>query len=173
MSDAMRYGVIARFDTGEALLRATRAAREAGFDNLDAYAPFPVPGLAEALGFKERRLAPLAFVGGLIGASAAFFIQWYSATIDYPYAVGGKPLNSWPAFLPITFEVGVLSAVLVAVVGMLIGNGLPRPHHPVFNWKAFERASKDGFFLLIRGGGPEAVQFLESQTPAAVQEVGP
>lgn len=173
MSEPSHYGVIARFDNAAALLLATKSAREAGYQLMDAYAPFPVPGLAETLGFRERRIAPLALGFGIVGSIVAFLVQWYSATIGYAYAVGGKPLNSWPAFLPITFEVGVLTAVLAAVIAMLAGNGLPQPYHPVFHWNEFERASSDGFFLLIRDPVPEAMEFLQVQQPAAVWEVKP
>ncbi|WP_347331433.1 DUF3341 domain-containing protein [Marinimicrobium locisalis] len=173
MTDTHPYGVMARFADAEALLQATKAARQAGYQRMDAYTPFPVPGLSEALGFRERRIAPVALGSGTIGSVFAFTLQWYSATIDYPYLVGGKPLNSWPAFLPITFEVGILTAVLAAVVAMLVGNGLPRPYHPAFNERAFERASSDGFFLLLCEPAPQARAFLEAQTPLAVLEVTP
>jgi hypothetical protein len=149
MTETARYGIIARFESAAALVAATESARQAGYTAMDAHSPFPVPGLAEALGFQERRIPLLALGFGLVGAGAAFFMQWYSAVIDYPFVVGGKPLNSWPAFLPITFEVGILAAVLTTVIAMFAGNGLPRPYHPVFNDADFERASADGFFLVI------------------------
>lgn len=151
MAEPKPYGIIARFEGPEALVKAARAAREAGYQSVDAHAPFPVPGLSQALGFRERSIPVIALACGVIGAAVAFFMQWYSAVIDYPIVVGGKPLNSWPAFLPITFEVGVLSAVLSAVIAMIVSNGLPRPYHPVFNDAEFDRASGDGFFLVISG----------------------
>lgn len=150
MSESSVFGIIVRMRSAEALVEATRTARRAGFRDLDAFAPFPVPGLVEALGYRERLIMPLALALGLVAAAGAFFMQWY-ASFDYPYVVGGKPLNSWPAFLPITFEVGVLTSVLTALVGMLLRNGLPRPYHPVFNDPEFDSASSDGFFLLCPG----------------------
>lgn len=173
MSESSVFGILVRMPSAEALVEATRAARRAGFRDLDAFAPFPVPGLAEALGYRERMIAPLALVLGLVAAAGAFFMQWY-ASFDYPYVVGGKPLNSWPAFLPITFEVGVLTSVLTAVFGMLIRNGLPRPYHPVFNDPAFDRASSDGFFLLCPGASLADVETcLKEHDVREIRELAP
>lgn len=149
MTKSCAYGVIARYNTAEELVLAAETARSAGYRHLDAFAPFPVPGLTDALGFRDRFIMPLALIAGVLGAAGAFALQWYSAVIDYPYVVGGKPLASWPAFLPITFEIGILAAVLTAFIAMLLGNRLPQLYHPVFNDIEFERASNDGFFLLV------------------------
>lgn len=150
VSESGVFGILVRLPSAPDLLDAVRAARRADFRQLDAFAPFPVPGLAEALGHRERLILPLALVLGLVAAAAAFFLQCYAA-FDYPYVVGGKPLNSWPAFLPVTFEVGVLTSVVTAGLAMLIRNRLPCPYHPVFNEPVFDLASTDGFFLLFPG----------------------
>lgn len=148
MTDPRAYGLIARYNTAEELVLAAEAARAEGYRNLDAFSPFPVPGLAEALGFRSRFIMPFSLIAGVLAAVAAFALQWYSA-IDYPYVVGGKPPFSWPAFLPITFEMGILAAVLTALIGMLVGCRLPQLYQPVFNDSEFGRASSDGFFLLV------------------------
>lgn len=173
MSESSVFGILVRVSSAEALVAAARAASRAGLRDLDAFAPFPVPGLVEALGYRERLIAPLALVLGLLAAAGAFFMQWY-ASFDYPYVVGGKPLNSWPAFLPITFEVGVLTAVLTALLTMLIRNGLPRPYHPVFNDPAFDHASADGFFLLCPGASLTDVQdCLKDHDTRDIRELAP
>lgn len=177
MTDACRYGLMAEFDSPRALVKAAREARRAGYRPTDAFAPFPVPGLPEALGFREHLIPVIALGAGLTGALLAFGLQWYSAVLDYPYLVAGKPLNSWPAFLPITFEVGILSAVLSTLIAMLALNRLPQPYHPVFNEPRFERASEDGFFLLFANlpssDWEKGRDFLREQGAVAVQEVAP
>lgn len=167
-------GIIARFDTAGELITAVRAARIAGYRRFDAFAPFPVPGLKQAIGFDDRRITVLALIAGVVAAALGYFLQWYSGVIDYPFVVGGKPLHSWPAFLLVTFEVGILAAVLTAVVTMLAANGLPRPYHPAFNWPAFDRASADGFFLLIEDGDPADIKnFMREQQAAEIGELPP
>lgn len=173
MTEQKTYGILARFDAAETLLEAIRSARAAGLTIQDAYAPFPVPGMTEAMGIKPSRIPLIALICGLLASAGAFFLQWYTATIDYPFVVGGKPLNSWPAFLPITFEAGILSAVLTAFFAMLIGNRLPKPYHPVFNATVFERASDDGFFLLLRDSDDDTADWLLDQGAAEVTEVTP
>lgn len=158
------YGMIARFDDSEALIAAARRVRETGHRRLEAHAPFPVPGLAEATGFSEEgglfTIARIALLVGVIAATIAFLLQWYSAVIDYPIVVGGKPLNSWPAFLPITFKVGIFNSVMAAAITMLAKNRLPHFYHPVFNEEDFAAASADGFFLSVRGGDGEKLAAL-------------
>lgn len=167
-------GVMARFETAADLLAAVRAAREAGYRQLEAYAPFPVPGLETALGFHDRRIHIFALIAALVAASFGFGLQWYSSVVDYPFVVGGKPFFGWPAFLLVTFELGILAAVLTAVVTMLASNGLPKPYHPAFNWPAFDRASSDGFFLLIEGDDPGAIRdFLRARRAAEIEELAP
>jgi hypothetical protein len=162
------YGLMAEFLTPEEVVEATRRAYERGYRRMDAYSPMPVEGLDEALGFQRSRMAAVVLIGGLIGGIGGYFMQWYSAVIHYPYNVGGRPFHSWPAFIPITFETTVLCASLAAVLGMLGLNGLPRPHHPVFNVPGFVRASHNRFFLCIQSidpqFDPEATRrFLEEQ----------
>lgn len=170
------YGLIARFDNSEALLAAARRLLGAGHRRLEAHAPFPVPGLAEALGFSDHgspfSIARVALLVGAIAAAIAFLLQWYSAVIDYPIVVGGKPLNSWPAFLPITFKVGIFNSVMAAAITMLAKNRLPHFYHPVFNEKDFAAASADGFFLSVRGGdGKELVALLRDCGARYVREL--
>lgn len=143
------YGVLGEFTSAQALLKAAEAVRDRGLNSFDCYSPFPVPGLDEAMGLAPTRLPRLVLLAAAAGAALAYAVQWYSATQHYPLNVGGRPLHSWPAFVPITFELAVLLAALAAVVGMIVRNGLPRPHHPVFNVHRFRRASQDRFFLAL------------------------
>lgn len=165
--------MIARFESVEALADAIKAARAAGYWRLEAHAPFPVPEVDAALGFRERRIPAAALIAGVVVAAGTYFMQWYSAVIAYPYVVHGKPLHSWPAFLVIPFELGILAAVLTAVVVMLAGNRLPKPHHPAFDWPAFDRASSDGLFLLIEyDDGQSLVAFFQKHGAAEIKELG-
>lgn len=164
--------IIARFESVEALTDAIKAARTAGYSRMEAYAPFPVPEVASALGFRERMMPMLALIAGVLVAGGTYFLQWYSAVVDYPFVTGGKPLHSWPAFLLIPFELGILAAVVTAFVTMLAGNRLPKPYHPAFDWTAFDRASGDGFFLLIEhDDGQAVVSFLQQQHAAEIKEL--
>jgi len=160
------YGLLAEFDNPEDLVAAARRAHEEGYRKMDAYTPMPVHGLAEALGSHRTRVPLLVLVGGLFGCGAAYAMLYVIETYVYPLNVGGRPYNSWPAFIPITFETTVLFAALAAVFGMLALNGLPRPHHPIFNAPRFALASHDRFFLCIEAGDPKfeldaARKFLE------------
>jgi hypothetical protein len=148
------YGLMAEFPSAERLLEAVQGARAAGYRKLEAYTPFSVPGLSEALDLPPSRVPLLTLIGGLVGGAGAFFLQWYSAVIDYPINSGGRPLNSWPSFIPATFELAVLGASLAAFGGMLVLNGLPRLRHPVFDAPDFHLASRNRFFLCIRSDDP-------------------
>jgi hypothetical protein len=148
------WGLLAEFERPEELVAAAERAREAGYRRMDAYTPFPIHGLSDAMGFRPTKLPFIVLAGGLVGCFAALGMMWYSATIHYPLNVGGRPLASWPAFIPITFELTVLFASLSAVFGMLWMNGLPMPYHPVFNAPRFAFASRDRFFLCIEARDP-------------------
>lgn len=170
------FGIIAEFDDEGDLLKAAENAYKAGYRDMDAYSPFPIHGLSEAIGFKKTAVAPITLIGGLTGAAAGFGMQYFSMVMHYPYEIGGKPLNSWPSFLVITFELTILFAGFAAFFSMWLLNGLPRPHHPVFNAKRFERASSDGFFLCIEATDGQydtdkVRAFLEDQSPVEVSEV--
>jgi hypothetical protein len=172
------YGVMAEFENPEMLCGAAERAHAAGYRRMDAYSPFPIEGLAEVIGFKRTQLPLIVLIGGIVGGIGGFFLQYWTSVIDYPMLIGGKPYNSWPAFIPVTFETTILGAALAAVLGMLALNGLPMPYHPVFNVERFALASRDRFFLCIEATDPkfdskDTVEFLRSLNPAAVYEVEP
>jgi len=144
------YGLMAEFENSEDLLGAAQGAREAGYRRLDAFSPFPVEGLADAVGFHSTRVPLICLIGGLIGCVGGFYLQYWPNVIGYPLNIGGKPYNSWPNFIPITFEMTILCAGLATVLGMLALNGLPTPYHPVFNAPRFEMATRNKFFLCIQ-----------------------
>jgi hypothetical protein len=144
------YGLLAEFDNPESLVEAAHQTHAAGYKKIDAFTPMPVEGLADAIGFHGTRLPGLVFVGGFCGCVAAFAMQYYASVISLPVIVGGKPFNSWPAFVIICFEMTILGAALTCVFGMLALNGLPTPYHPVFNVERFALASRDRFFLCIK-----------------------
>jgi hypothetical protein len=171
------YGLAAEFDTAEGMATAAEHAYEAGYRMMDGYSPFPVEEAIEAMHLEENTGVPgFVLVGGLSGAFAGFLLQWIGSQFDYPLNVGGRPLFSWPAFIPITFEMGVLLASFSAVLALLLLNGLPRPYHPIFNAPNFERTSADRFFFCIEAKDPqfdlaETRAFLEQQQPLRVSEV--
>src|SRR5712692_8445415 len=170
------YGLLAEFDTPAGLVAAAERARKEGYRCMDAYAPFPVEGLAEALKFHHTRVPLLTLIGGIVGGLAGYFMQYWIAAINYPLNIGGRPLHSWPAFIPITFELTVLGAALTAFFGSLALSGLPKPYHPMFNLPEFERASQDRFFLCIEAADArfdmrETRAFLESLKPLMVAAV--
>lgn len=176
MAKRAPYGILAEFTTAEALLAAVRGARQAGYTRLDAFTPYPVEGLAAEIGQPKSRVPFVTLVGGLVGASVGFLMQYFTMAVDYPFDSGGRPLNSWPAFIPITFEVMVLLASFGAFFGMLFLNGLPRLHHPVFSVPDFARATQDRFFFSIEATDPkfdlEAThRFLASLSPIGVFDV--
>jgi hypothetical protein len=170
------YGLIAEFESPETLLEAAHGARAGGYRRLDAFTPMPIEGLAEAVGFEKTRLPLAVLIGGICGCIGGFLLQYYPSVVDYPLNVGGKPLNSWPAFVPVTFEMTILAAALTTVLGMLAMNGLPTPYHPVFNVPQFELASRNRFFLCIKARDPlfeleKTKQFLKDLKAREVYEV--
>ena len=148
------YGLLAEFDGPQALLDAAHRVRAAGYTKTDAYSPFPIHGLAEALGFRERAVAPIVFLGGLTGALAGYGLEYWTQVIDYPMNIGGRPYHSWVSFIPPAFETTILFGAFAAVLGMLALNGLPHPYHPVFNAERFHLASREAFFLGIEAADP-------------------
>ena len=172
------YGIMAEFKDEVELLKASRTAFEQGYRMLDAYSPFPVHGLAEAVGHRPGKLPRLVLTGGIIGGLVGFGMQYYASVISNPFNIGGRPLNSWPSFIPITFELTILFAAFAAVFGMFALNGLPMPYHPVFNVEKFASASRDGFFMVIENKDPkfdieDTSNFLKGLKPVEVNEVEP
>src|ERR1019366_2998737 len=173
------YGIIAEFSSPADLTGAAEAARDAGYTQMDAFSPFPIHNLHEAVGMKSTGLSSmsaLVLIGGIIGGIGGFFMCWYANVISYPLNIGGKPFNSWPAWIPITFECAILLAAFAAVFGMLALNSLPMPYHPVFNVKRFDQASRDKFFLVIQARDPKfdldtVWKFLEALHPREVVDV--
>jgi hypothetical protein len=170
------YGLMAEFAEHEQLLEAARRAYDLGYRDMDAYSPFPIEGLAEALGHEGSPVPFFTLVGGMAGGLGGYFMEWYSMARLYPLNVGGRPHNSWPNFIPVVFELTVLVASLSALVSMIVLNRLPEPHHPVFNLPEFRRASIDRFFLCIetedaRFERSGTWQFLKSLNPLSVAEV--
>jgi hypothetical protein len=167
---------MAQFDSPSTLVAAARETYAAGYRRINGYSPFPIEELSDAIGFKRTTLPLIVLAGGIIGAVGGFFMQYWMEVIDYPINVGGKPFNSWPAFIPITFECTVLCAALAAVFGMLALNKLPQPYHPVFNAPNFALATRDSFFLVIEANDPkfdhdEAMRFLKSLEAREVNDV--
>ena len=149
------YGLIAEFDSPGDLVTAATRAREDGYRRMDAYSPFPIHEMTAALGMRRTKLPIVVLVGGLVGTATALLMQWFASAIHYPINVGGRPLASWPMFIPITFELTILFASFATVFGMLGMNGLPMPYHPVFNAPRFALASRDRFFLRIEAKDPK------------------
>ena len=170
------YGLMAEFDSAQALLDAARKTHQAGYKKIDAYSPFPIEGLAEEVGFHHDEVPWVVLIGGLVGGASGYLMQWWMSAVDYPLNIGGKPPHSWPAFIVITFEMTILFSGLSAVFGMLALNGLPMPYHPVFNVPRFAFASKDRFFLIVFSSDKkynplETRRFLESLDPRSLSEV--
>jgi hypothetical protein len=169
------YGLVAEFESPDQLLNAAHRAREAGYSSVDAFSPMPIEGLAEAVGFGSTRLPVVVLLAGMFGAGAGFFLQWYANVVSFPLNVDGKPFDSWPAFIPITFELTILCAALAATFGMLAMNGLPTPYHPLFNVPRFALATRGRFFLCVKARDKKfdmgaTRQFLEALKPFGVYE---
>lgn len=170
------YGLMAEFHTPEELIEGAKRTYAAGYRKIDAYTPFPIEGLSEALGFHHTRLPMIVLTGGILGCIGGFALQYWGSAFYYPMNIGGRPLLSWPAFIPITFETTVLIAAFSAVLGMLALNGLPTPYHPTFNVERFALASRDRFFLVLEATDPafdrtKTTEFLKSLTEFGVYEV--
>jgi len=176
MKDLKTYGLMAEFDSVDTVIAAAHRVHDAGYRKVDAYSPFPLEELSEAIGFEKNGVALVCLVGGLLGGTAAYILQWWVNTIAYPVNIGGRPFHSWPSFIIVTFEMTILFSGLSAVFGMIALNGLPMPYHPVFNVPQFDGASRDKFFIVIFSSDKNydpvrTRQFLESLSPLSVAEV--
>jgi hypothetical protein len=170
------YGLMAEFHAPQEIIAAARAARAAGYRKMDAFTPYAMEELSEALGHHHSKVPLIVLCGGIAGGVGGYLLQYWAAVVDYPMNVGGRPVHSWPAFIVPTFEMTILCAALAAVLGMFWLNGLPMPYHPVFNAKNFALASRDRYFLLIEARDPQfdraaTERFLASLNPSEVSEV--
>ncbi len=170
------FGYLAEFETPTELVEAAEKVYAEGYRKIDTYSPFPLEAASEAIGFHHTRLPLIVLIGGLTGLATAFGMQYWISVIDYPINVGGRPFNSWPAFIIVCFELTVLFSAISAVIGMFALNGLPMPYHPVFNVQRFADASNDGFFLVVEATDPKfdvaaTGSFLKTLSPAGVWEV--
>ena len=176
MSGPGVYGLLAEFPSADALCAAARHARANGYTRVEAYSPFAIDGLDDIVGADKGWIAPLTLLGGILGGAGTYFLQWYAAVVDYPINIGGRPLHSWPAFIPATFEITILGAAVAAVLAMLVLNGLPRLYHPLFEVEEFELASRNRFFLCLPARDPvfapgPARDLLEGLHPLLLREV--
>lgn len=174
--DLKPWGLLAEFDDGDKLAAAVRKAKAEGYNKLDGYSPIPVGEVADALGYHKSEMGSVMFIGGLIGACAGYFMQCYLMAYDYPLNIGGRPYVSWPMFIPVTFEMMILTASLSGVFGLIALCGLPQPYHPLFNVPQFDRASSDRFFMSIEASDPKfdlhaTKDFLTTLSPLSVAEV--
>ena len=176
MSGPGVYGLLAEFPSADALCAAARPARAHGYTRVEAYSPFAIEGLDDIVGADKGWIAPLTLLGGIAGGAGTYFLQWYAAVVDYPVNIGGRPLHSWPAFIPATFEITILGAAVAAVLAMLLLNGLPQLYHPLFEVEEFELASRNRFFLCLPARDPvfapgPARDLLEELQPLLLREV--
>lgn len=176
MNDASTYGLMAEFDTPQELVAAAHKTHSAGYQKMDAYSPFPIEGLADAIGFHKNSVSFVVLIGGIIGGLSGYALQYWVSTIAYPLNIGGRPEHSWPSFIIVTFEMTILFAGLSAAFGMLALNGLPQPYHPVFNVPAFTKATDNKFFLVVfstdpKYDGARTREFLKGLAPRSVSEV--
>jgi hypothetical protein len=164
------YGLVAEFDDPDALLHASKEAYNAGYRKMEGYSPFPVHGLEDALGHPRTKLPWFTLIAGITGALTGYGMQYFASTMHYAYDIGGRPFHSWPAFIPVTFELNILFASFTTGLMMLALNGLPQPYHPIFNANNFERATSDRFFLCIEVGDH---QFDEDNTKSFLEGLDP
>jgi hypothetical protein len=178
MDTAPLYGLMAEFDDPNVLISAAKRTYAEGYRKIDAFSPFPIEEVWEAIGQHDRRLSFIVLAGGLAGLLSGLGLQEWVHQIAYPINIAGKPLNSWPQFVPVTFELTILFAAIAGVIGMIALNGLPMPYHPVFNVERFERASRDKFFLLVEASDPKfdrqrTRDFLKGLEASEVNDVAP
>jgi hypothetical protein len=170
------YGLMAEFDSPQELVDAAHKTHSAGYKQMDAFSPFPVEGLADAIGFHKNYVSLVVLIGGIIGGLSGYLLQYYVSVISYPLNIGGRPFHSWPSFIIVTFELTILFGGLSAAIGMIALNGLPMPYHPVFNVPAFAKASDNKFFLVVFSTDPKydaarTREFLKGLAPRSVSEV--
>jgi hypothetical protein len=170
------YGLMAEFDSAQELLDAAERTHQAGYKKMDAYSPFPIEGLAEAIGFEKNSVALVVLICAIIGGLSAYALQYWVAVITYPTNIGGRPYHSWPSFIIVTFELTILFGGLSSAIGMIALNGLPMPYHPVFNVAEFAKASENKFFLVVESTDPKfdpagTRSFLSALAPRMIAEV--
>lgn len=170
------WGLVAEFDNADDLIKAARRAREAGYTRMDGHSPYPIGEVADELGFPQSEIGAIMFIGGLVGMCFGFLMMTYLSAYEYPIVIAGKPLVSWPMFIPITWELLVLTASMSGLFGLLALCGLPQLYHPLFNVPTFARASSDRFFLAIEATDPKfdisaTKSFLNGLSPISVEEV--
>jgi len=170
------HGLMAEFPSAEALIEAAHRVHQAGYEKVDAYTPYPIEAVSEALGLPRSKMPIIVLIGGLLGGMGGYSLQYWSQLLVYPMNIGGRPFHSWPAFIVPTFECTILGAALAAVVGMFLLNGLPQPYHPVFNVPRFALASRDRYFLVIEAADPQfhtdaTRRFLTGLNASEVSEV--
>ena len=175
---ALPFGLMAEFEDPNALVAAAKQTYAAGYRAIDTFSPYPIEEAWEAIGQHDKRLSLIVLAGGLVGLLSGIALQEWVHQIAYPINIAGKPLNSWPQFVPVTFELTILFASIAAVLGMIVLNGLPQPYHPVFNVPRFEHASRDKFFLLVEATDPKfdragTHDFLKGLNPSEINEVEP
>ncbi len=176
VGDDQLYGIAVQFVSPEHLVKAVRRVRDKGYRKFDAFSPMPIPDLPQAMGLKHTAMPLIVLTGALVGAASAYLMQWYSAVIEYPWNIGGRPAHSWPSFIPLTFELGVLGGAIFGVLGLIILNRFPQPYHPMSNAPEFSRAQSDRFFLCIESDDPnfdreEAWQLCQEFESERVTEV--
>ena len=172
------YGLLAEFDDPNSLVQAAKRVYAAGYRRIDTFSPYPIEEAWEAIGHHDRRLSLIVLVGGITGMLSGLALEEWVSAVAYPVNIAGKPLNSWPQFIPVIFELTILFAALSAVIGMIVLNGLPQPYHPAFNVARFEHASRDKFFLIVESEDPKfdrqaTADFLKGLNASEVSEVEP